>query len=82
VAHKLDVLARDCEAEGRDYGAIEKTTIIGGDVLADAGGFVASMERMAKLGIELVWLCPPGPDPVGWVRRAGEEIVPRLTQLA
>jgi F420-dependent oxidoreductase-like protein len=81
VAHKLEVLARHCEAEGRDYAAIEKTTIIGGDVHADADGFVASMEGMAKLGIELVWLCPPGPDPVGWVRRVGEELVPRLAQL-
>ncbi len=81
VAHKLDVLARHCETEGRDYDAIEKTTILGGDPLAGVDGFVASMDAMRQLGIELVWISPPAPDPAGWVRRVGEELVPRLAQL-
>ena len=81
VAHKLEVLARHCEAEGRDYAAIEKTTLVGTNPLADVEGFVASMDALAQLGIELVWLTPGGPDPAGWVAQVGERVVPRLAQL-
>ena len=81
VAHKLDVLARHCEAEGRDYAAIEKTTLLGGDPLDDVEGFIAGMDAFAKLGIELVWLMPAGPDPAAWVAQVGERVVPRVAQL-
>ena len=81
VAHKLDVLARHCEAEGRDPAGIEKTIITGTDPLADVDAFIASMDDYARLGIELAWVNPVGPDPAGWVARVTEQVVPRLTEL-
>ena len=33
------------------------------------------------LGIDLVEVMPTGPDPVAWVTRLGEEVVPRLAEL-
>ena len=81
VRHKLDVLARHCESEGRDPAGIEKTIITGSDPLDGADAFVASMEGYAELGIEKVWMGPPGPEPAAWVGRVTEKIVPRLREL-
>jgi F420-dependent oxidoreductase-like protein len=81
VAHKLDVLARHCDAEARDPADIQKTILGFGDPLEDLDGFVSMMERYASLGIELVELMPMGPDPAGWVARLGEQLVPKLAAL-
>ena len=81
VAHKLEVLARHCEAEGRDSAEIEKTIIAGGDPLADVDAFITRMEKMADLGIEKVWISPMGKDPAGATTRITETIRPRLAEL-
>jgi F420-dependent oxidoreductase-like protein len=78
VAHKLEVLARHCEAEGRDTATIQKTIISSMNPLDDVGAFLASMSDYAKLGIELVEISPIGPDPVAWVTEVGEKVVPTL----
>lgn len=81
VAHKLEVLDRHCHTEGRDPSAVERTIIAGADPLADPDGFLSSMEAYAGLGIDKVWVSPPGPDPEGWVTRVAEGILPRLRDL-
>jgi F420-dependent oxidoreductase-like protein len=81
VAHKLEVLARHCDAEGRDPATIKKTIIGGGDPLADVDAFVKNMDEYAKLGIQLVEVTPPGPDPAGWVAAVTDQVVPRLRDL-
>jgi len=81
VAHKLEVLDRHCDAEGRDPSAIQRTILGFGDPLDDVDAFVASMEGYAKLGIDLVEVMPPGPDPAAWASRLGESVVPRLAEL-
>jgi F420-dependent oxidoreductase-like protein len=81
VAHKLDVLARHCEAESRDFDSIKKTILGGPDPLGDVDGFLASMEEYANLGIDLVEVMPMTPDPAGWVTQLCEQIVPGLREL-
>jgi F420-dependent oxidoreductase-like protein len=81
VAHKLEVLARHCDAESRDPATVEKTILGFGDPLEDVDAFISTMEGYATMGIELVELMPPGPDPVGWVARLGEQVVPKLAEL-
>ncbi len=81
VAHKLEVLDRHCDAEGRDPDSIDKTILGFANPLDDVDGFVSSMAEYAALGIGLVELMPPGPDPAGWVSQLGERIVPRLAEL-
>ena len=83
VRHKLEVLRRHCDTEGRDYDTIRKT------VLHTSGGFptgeerdrfVSEMEGYAALGIEEVYLMPSGDNPVAEV--AGmEAYVQRLEEL-
>ncbi len=80
VQQKLEVLARHCDAEGRDPESIQKT-ILGGDPLADPDGFLSAMEEYARLGIQHVQIMPAGPDPVGYVTRLGETVIPRLAEI-
>jgi F420-dependent oxidoreductase-like protein len=81
VAHKLEVLARHCDAEGRDYDAIDKTILSFAQPLDDPDAFLASMEVYAGLGIDSVSLMPMTDDPVAWVTRLGDEVVPRVAQI-
>ena len=81
VAHKIDVLNRHCEAEGRDPAEISKTIIGGLDPVADVDGFLKTMAEYARLGIDQVWSGPPGPGAVEWVTRACTEVVPRLADI-
>jgi F420-dependent oxidoreductase-like protein len=80
IAHKLDVLARHCEAEGRDPDTVQRTILAVRDPFADLDGFLGDMDAYAKLGIDEVALMPTG-DPVAYVERTGSEIVPRLAEL-
>ncbi|MGH9235812.1 MAG: LLM class F420-dependent oxidoreductase [Acidimicrobiales bacterium] len=80
IAHKLDVLARHCEAEGRDPDTVQRTILAVRDPFADLDGFLGDMDAYAKLGIDEVALMPSG-DPVAYVERTGSEIVPRLAGL-
>ncbi|MCU1489574.1 MAG: family F420-dependent class oxidoreductase [Acidimicrobiaceae bacterium] len=81
VAHKLEVLARHCEEEGRDPTTVQRTMLALGDPLEDVDGFLTSMEQYGALGIDLVEAMPPGPDPAGWVSRLTEAVVPRLAEI-
>ena len=81
VAHKLEVLARHCDAESRDPADIEKTILGFADPLEDVDGFISSMAKYAGLGVELVELMPMGPDPAGWVAQLGERVVPKLAEI-
>jgi F420-dependent oxidoreductase-like protein len=80
VAHKLEVLARHCDAEGRDVDEIQKTIIGGGDPVADPDGFLREMEGYARLGITHVQVGPSGTDPVAWTQ-ALAPVVDRLADL-
>jgi F420-dependent oxidoreductase-like protein len=80
IAHKLDVLTRHCEREGRDPASIEKTILVLNNPLDDFGGFLSQMDAYAKLGIGTVELIPFG-DPIAFTAHVGERIVPVLAQF-
>jgi F420-dependent oxidoreductase-like protein len=81
VAHKIEVLRRHCEAEGRDPAEVELTIIVRPEAAADLDAFIADMAGYARLGVDLVWISAPGPDPAAWVKRVAAEVVPRLAEL-
>jgi F420-dependent oxidoreductase-like protein len=80
VAHKLDVLARHCDTEGRDPATVERTILFVRDAFADVDAFIAEMAGYARLGVTTVDLMPTG-DPVVYIERVGAEIIPRLAEL-
>jgi F420-dependent oxidoreductase-like protein len=82
VEHKLEVLQRHCDAEGRDFAEITKTILGGGDAFGDPDTFLSNMEGYAKLGIDHVQVMPMGPDPVAAVTELGERVIPRLADIS
>ncbi|HUY21112.1 MAG TPA: LLM class F420-dependent oxidoreductase [Acidimicrobiales bacterium] len=80
IAHKLDVLARHCDAEGRDPATIDRTILALGNPLADVDGFVALMGEYAALGVDAVELVPVG-DPTAFTTTVCERIVPALAEI-
>jgi alkanesulfonate monooxygenase len=84
LPHKLDVLQRHCDGEGRDYDEIEKTVIFRFD-LGDDGERVdetlAELRRLAALGVHVahgsvrdVWRLTP-------LQILGKEVVPAIADL-
>lgn len=80
VAHKLDVLRSHCDAEGRDYAAIDKTVIALGSPLADPDAFLATLQRYAELGVTEA-LVAPDRHPVEFAEGMGEHVVPRAADI-
>jgi F420-dependent oxidoreductase-like protein len=81
VAHKIEVLAAHCDAEGRDPAEIERSIISGADPLADPDDFLAQMRVYAQLGVDKVWVTPTGDQPAGWVEQVCTLVVPALREL-
>jgi F420-dependent oxidoreductase-like protein len=84
LAHKIDVLNGHCETVGRDPADIRLTAALFTNPFDDVDAWLKSAERYAELGIKQVNAGPlPGdPDPVGFIKRLGDEIIPRLTKLS
>jgi F420-dependent oxidoreductase-like protein len=80
IGHKLEVLGRHCDAEGRDPLSIDKTILATSNPLDDPDRFVAEMADYSALGIDAVELMPSG-DPIAYVTQVGERLVPALAQL-
>ena len=80
IAHKLEVLARHCDTEGRDPATIDKTLLAMSNPLDDPDAFIAEMAEYARLGVSTVELMPIG-DPIAYTTEVGERIVGPLAQL-
>ncbi|WP_280180721.1 LLM class F420-dependent oxidoreductase [Nocardia farcinica] len=80
VEHKLDVLRRHCEAEGRDYDRIRKTILANNPRPAPEtrDEFVRAMADYAKLGIDQVIVTPTTGSPAAWIKG----MAPAVPQLA
>ncbi len=84
IARKLDVLRRHCEAEGRDYDAIEKTCAFRFDVGADrgkTGELIAKLRGLAELGIETVIGDMPDIDRIAPIKIVGREVIPAVADF-
>ena len=83
LTHKVDVLTRHCDTVGRDVAEIRKTVGFFDDPFSDVDGYLKKVERMAGLGVDMINTGPvPGsPDPVGFVKRYGDEVMPRLSEI-
>jgi len=85
LMHKIDVLNRHCDAVGRDPGGIRKTAggLLPVDPFEDTDGYLKTVERYAELGIVMINVGPlPGnPDPVGFIRRYTDQLLPKLSQI-
>ncbi len=84
VAHKLDVLKRHCEAEGRDYDTIEKTclfTFDPGERGANVGRLVGRLRWLASMGVQTVMGSVPGVERLEPLEIIGRELIPAVADL-
>jgi len=83
LKHKIDVLTRHCDTVGRDAAEIRKTVGLFADPFGDIDGYLKMLERYAELGIETIniSLVPGTPDPAGFVKRFGDELMPRVSGI-
>jgi F420-dependent oxidoreductase-like protein len=83
LTHKIDVLTRHCDTVGRDVAEIRKTVGIIEDPFENLDGYLRKLERFSDLGVDMIHTGPvPGtPDPAGFVKRFGEEVMPKLSEI-
>jgi len=84
VPRKLEVLRRHCEAEGRDYGSIEKTCAFAFDVGEDgekAGELVGRLRWLSGMGVETVIGVVPRVDRIAPLEIIGAEVIPAVSEL-
>jgi F420-dependent oxidoreductase-like protein len=83
LAHKIDVLHRHCDTVGRDPAEIRLTAALFNNPFDDVDAYLATAESYAKLGVDQINAGPVPfePDPVGFIKRLGDEVIPRLAQI-
>ncbi len=84
VARKLDVLKRHCEAEARDYGAIEKTCLFTFDVGergAGVGKLIGRLRWLASMGVETVMGSVSGVETLEPLEIIGRDVIPAVADL-
>jgi F420-dependent oxidoreductase-like protein len=84
LPHKLDVLRRHCDAERRDFDAIEKACAYLFDVGPDGskvGELVGGLRVLASQGIQTVYGMIPGDDPRGPLAILAREVIPAVVDL-
>jgi F420-dependent oxidoreductase-like protein len=85
VAHKLDVLKRHCDTEGRDYDTIEKTCLFTFDVGErgeNVGRLVGRLRWLASMGVQTVMGSVPGVERLEPLVIIGRELIPAVADLA
>jgi F420-dependent oxidoreductase-like protein len=84
IPRKLGILRRHCEAEGRDYGSIEKTCAFAFDV--GEGGekvkeLIGHLRWLAGMGVETVIGMVPGVDQIRPLETIGREVIPAVADF-
>jgi F420-dependent oxidoreductase-like protein len=81
IGDKLAILDRHCEEQGRDPKSVQRTAMNLGNPFDDIDAFLRKMEAWSALGISKVWVAPPDLDPVRFVSRMADEVLPRLSEI-
>lgn len=82
LVHKLDVLRQHCQAVGRDYDDIEKTsTILDVDRDMSSAQMVDKISRLAAPGVQHVVLANWGFKDVATLERIARDVLPRVSGL-
>lgn len=81
VGPKLDVLKRHCDALGRDYGAIEKTSLGMAHLAAGQmtpGDLIAHCKSLAAIGVDHAIFNMPNVQDIAPLEIFGREIIPAV----
>ncbi|HEU5349167.1 MAG TPA: LLM class F420-dependent oxidoreductase [Ktedonobacterales bacterium] len=84
IPHKLDVLRRYCDEEGRDYDAIEKGCAFAfdvGDDGAKADELIGRLRWLASMGIQTVFGFVPNVGDITPLEIIGSRVIPAVAGL-
>ncbi len=84
LKHKMEVLKQHCDTVGRVPNEIEVTKgFFFQDPFEDLDGFLKEVESYAAQGISLVHVgvMPGNPDPIGFIRRTCDDLLPKLAAI-
>ncbi|GHO50738.1 LLM class F420-dependent oxidoreductase [Ktedonospora formicarum] len=84
IPKKLEALRQHCEAEGRDYHAIEKTCAFAFDVGEDGsrvGELIKQLQDLSAMGIETVLGAVPHVYQIKPLEIIGREVIPAIAEL-
>jgi F420-dependent oxidoreductase-like protein len=84
IPKKLEVLRQHCEAEGRDYDAIEKTCMFAFDVGEDGskvGELIGQLRWLASMGMQTVLGVVPQVYRIKPLEIIGREVIPAVVDL-
>jgi alkanesulfonate monooxygenase SsuD/methylene tetrahydromethanopterin reductase-like flavin-dependent oxidoreductase (luciferase family) len=84
VRQKLEVLKRHCEALGRDYGAIEKTSLATAHLASgqeSAADIVARCRSLAEAGVQHALFNMPNVHELKPLETFGREVIPAVAAL-
>jgi F420-dependent oxidoreductase-like protein len=84
IPQKLKVLRQHCEAEGRDYDAIEKTCMFAFDVGEDGskvGDLIGQLRWLAGMGVQTVLGVVPHVYRITPLEIIGREVIPAVADL-
>jgi F420-dependent oxidoreductase-like protein len=84
IPKKLEVLRQHCEAEGRDYEAIEKTCMFAFDIGehgAKVGDLIGQLRWLAGMGIQTVLGVVPQTYQITPLEIIGREVLPVVAEL-
>jgi F420-dependent oxidoreductase-like protein len=80
IAHKLDVLRRHCENEGRDYADIEVTTLVNIDELSTPE-ILATAESLNAIGVDTIMARSSAAEPSRWLEETWGPVIPELSSI-
>jgi F420-dependent oxidoreductase-like protein len=84
IPEKLAILRQYCEAEGRDYDAIEKTCAFRFDVGEDgarAGELIGQLRWLAGMGVQTVIGAIPKVEQIRPIELVGRTVIPAIADL-
>jgi F420-dependent oxidoreductase-like protein len=82
IAHKLDVLRRHCDSEGRDFAQIEVTALVADEPGMGPDDILEAVESLAAVGVQTVIARSTTPDPARWLEEVWGPVIPRLKGAA
>jgi F420-dependent oxidoreductase-like protein len=82
IAHKLDVLRRHCDSEGRDFAQIEVTALVADEPGMGPDDILEAVESLAAVGVHTVIARSTTPDPARWLEEVWGPVIPRLKGAA
>lgn len=80
IPHKLAVLRGHCDAVGRDYDEIEKTSMLMVDP-TDIGGALGSLRGLGDLGIQMVFVGVKDLDRPEVLDTLGQQLIPAAERI-